>query len=156
MSALDLQLACQADNVPTAADFARWVAASLPAEKQAWDLTIRLVEEEESQQLNRDYRHIDKPTNVLSFPSDVPPELNIPLLGDLVICADVVSREAAEQHKPVDAHWAHMTVHGCLHLLGYDHIDDAEATEMESLETRILNGLGFADPYAESPTSNLN
>src|SRR5690606_24067449 len=93
------------------------------------------------------YRHQDKPTNVLSFPADIPAELNLPLLGDLVICAPVVEREAMEQRKTLEAHWAHMVVHGTLHLVGYDHITEPEAEEMESLETKILTGMGFPPPY---------
>lgn len=151
MSQLDLQVASEQQQLPDAGTFSEWIKAALPVEKQDWELTIRVVDLEESQQLNRDYRAKDKPTNVLSFPSDLPPELNIPLLGDIVICAPVVMQEAAEQHKPALAHWAHLTVHGCLHLLGYDHEEDADANIMEALETRILIGLGFADPY----TSNL-
>ena len=86
---------------------------------------------------------------MLSFPFEAPPEIELPLLGDLVICAAVVENEALEQNKPLQAHWAHMVVHGCLHLLGYDHIDDIEAEEMESLETQLIEGLGFTDPYKE-------
>ncbi len=108
---------------------------------------MRIVDEDESQQLNGQYRQKDKPTNVLSFPADLPEELQLPLLGDLVICAPVVAREAEDQNKALDAHWAHMLVHGTLHLLGYDHIDETDATEMEALETQIITELGFAPPY---------
>ncbi len=121
------------------------------------ELTIRLVDEAEGLELNSTYRHKDYATNVLSFPADVPDELlDIPLLGDLVICAPVVAREALEQRKPLQAHWAHLVIHGCLHLLGYDHIDDAEAEEMETLERELLAELGHPDPYAcddEEPPS---
>ena len=86
---------------------------------------------------------------MLSFPADLPPDLDLPLLGDLVICAPVVEREAAEQGKPIEAHWAHMLVHGCLHLIGYDHIEDNDADIMEALETRILTKLGFPPPYQQ-------
>ena len=108
---------------------------------------MRIVDEAESQQLNFDYREKDKPTNVLSFPFQCPPGIELPLLGDLVICAQVVAREAAEQQKTVTAHWAHMVVHGCLHLLGFDHINDEDAAEMEAEEIQILQELGFANPY---------
>lgn len=141
-------------ELPTLMQCEEWVAASL---MQDWassevELVIRIVEEAESQVLNRDYRGKDRPTNVLSFPFENPPGLDVleeelPYLGDLVICAPVVAREAAEQKKPVLAHWAHMIVHGCLHLQGYDHIDETEAEEMEALETEILTGLGFNSPY---------
>ena len=115
--------------------------------RKATELAIRIVGLEEGQALNRDYRGKDYPTNVLSFPAELPPGVALPLIGDLAICAPVVAREAAEQGKKPTQHWAHMTVHGVLHLLGYDHLEDAEAERMESLETRILASLGIADPY---------
>jgi probable rRNA maturation factor len=146
---LDVQVASEQPGLPSKALFARWLAPCLPPEKRHWDITIRLVDNSESQTLNRDYRDKDYPTNVLSFPSDLPADLNIPLLGDLVICAPVVAQEAEAQSKELLAHWAHMTVHGCLHLLGYDHETDAQAEVMESLERSILLGLGFADPYPD-------
>ena len=144
---LDLQVASSAQDIPTLDDFQTWLALAIPGDQQHWDITIRVVDEAESQSLNRDYRNKDYATNVLSFPADVPAELNIPLLGDLVICAPVVAREAAEQAKPAKAHWAHLCIHGALHLLGYDHETEAEAEEMEALETKLIMGLGFADPY---------
>lgn len=144
---LDLQSACSAPDLPDEDSFRRWAGLALQG-KPGHELTIRLVDEAESQSLNRQYRGKDYPTNVLSFPADLPPELNIPLLGDLVICAQVVAREAREQDKPLQAHWAHMVIHGCLHLLGYDHSEDAEAEQMEALERQLLAELGIADPYA--------
>ena len=145
---LDLQLACEdAEGMPQAADFQRWLdAAILPFQEEA-EVTVRLVDEAESQELNHTYRGKDKPTNVLSFPFECPPGIELPLLGDLVICRQVVEQEATEQNKPLEAHWAHMVVHGSLHLLGYDHIEDDEAEEMEQLERDIMQELGFADPY---------
>ena len=147
---LDLQLACEnAEGMPQAADFQRWLdAAILPFQEEA-EVTVRLVDEAESQELNHTYRGKDKPTNVLSFPFECPPGIELPLLGDLVICRQVVEREAQEQGKPLMAHWAHMVVHGSLHLLGYDHIEDEEAEEMEQLERDIMQELGFADPYLD-------
>jgi probable rRNA maturation factor len=112
------------------------------------EVAIRIVGAEEGRAFNRDYRGKDYATNVLSFPAELPPGVDLPLLGDLAICAPVVEREAAEQHKRPRDHWAHLTVHGTLHLLGYDHLRDAEAEAMEALETRILASLGIADPYA--------
>ena len=120
-----------------------------PALAQA-EISIRLVDREESQALNRDYRQKDKPTNVLSFPADLPEIVDLPLLGDLIICASVVEQEAKEQDKASTAHWAHMVIHGTLHLLGYDHIDNHEAEAMEALETDILATLGIACPYHSS------
>ncbi|WP_304640407.1 rRNA maturation RNase YbeY [Pseudomonas sp.] len=143
---VDIQRASNAPNLPDDESLIRWAELAL-ADKPGHELTIRLVDEPESQELNATYRGKDYPTNVLSFPSDLPPELNIPLLGDLVICAPVVAREAAEQGKPLAGHWAHMVIHGCLHLVGYDHIDDDDAEQMEALERRLLAELGIADPY---------
>ena len=147
---LDLQLACEnAEGMPQAADFQRWLdAAILPFQEEA-EVTVRLVDEAESQELNHTYRGKDKPTNVLSFPFECPPGIELPLLGDLVICRQVVESEATEQGKPLMAHWAHMVVHGSLHLLGYDHIDDEEAEEMEALEVEFMQALGFDNPYQD-------
>lgn len=150
---IDLQVAVDASTagLPGEADMARWVGAVLARHAVApcSELTIRLVESDESQSLNREYRDKDKPTNVLSFPFEAPPGLDeFSLLGDLVICHAVVEREAAEQGKTLVNHYAHMVVHGTLHLLGYDHIEDAEAEEMEALEREILADFGIPDPYA--------
>ena len=143
-------------DLPSEAQFRAWCELALRQRPES-ELTIRLVDEAEGLELNSTYRHKDYATNVLSFPADVPDELlDIPLLGDLVICAPVVAREALEQRKPLQAHWAHLVIHGCLHLLGYDHIDDAEAEEMETLERELLAELGHPDPYAcddEEPPS---
>lgn len=147
--AVDLQIATDNQQLPTQTDFERWVKTALGNTMACAELTIRIVDADESQQLNNTYRGKDKPTNVLSFPFEAPPEVDLPLLGDLVICASVVENEAQEQNKPLTAHWAHMTVHGCLHLLGYDHIEDAEAEEMESLEMTLIQSLGFNNPYEE-------
>lgn len=145
---LDLQLAVEDDSqLPSEQDFQSWLDYTLTQFQPDSELTIRIVDSEESHQLNHDYRGKDKPTNVLSFPFEVPPGVEINLLGDLVICKQVVEDEAVQQQKPLTAHWAHMVVHGSLHLLGYDHIQDEEAEEMESLETEIMQGLGFEDPY---------
>ena len=144
---LDLQLASTASDLPTESQIQQWLdAAILPFQAEA-EVTVRIVDEAESQQLNFDYREKNKPTNVLSFPFECPPGIELPLLGDLVICAQVVAKEAAEQNKTLTAHWAHMVVHGSLHLLGFDHINEEDATEMEAEEIQILAELGFADPY---------
>ena len=137
-------------GLPSPASFRRWVEAALHGAKRrrATELSIRIVDADEGRALNRDYRGKDYATNVLSFEADLPPGLKLPLIGDMVICAPVVAREAAEQGKQARDHWAHLTVHGVLHLLGYDHIEDGEAEVMEALERRILARLGIADPYA--------
>jgi probable rRNA maturation factor len=143
-------------GVPSADDLCHWADAAFALAEEAFDrapqMTLRIVDEPEITELNSTYRHKAKPTNVLSFPFEAPPGIPPgalePTLGDVVICALVVAREAAEQHKTPAAHWAHMVVHGTLHLLGYDHMNDAEAEEMEALETRILASLGYPDPYA--------
>lgn len=111
------------------------------------EMTIRIVDEVEARQLNERWRQRAYPTNVLSFPFECPPGLDIPLLGDIVICAPLVASEAVEQHKPQQAHWVHLVIHGTLHLLGYDHISESQAQVMESLETRILHDLGYPNPY---------
>ncbi|MGB0893274.1 MAG: rRNA maturation RNase YbeY [Parashewanella sp.] len=144
---LDLQIACKSTQLPSQAEFELWAKTAIEGHQSQAELTIRLVDSEESQQLNHDYRGKDKPTNVLSFPFEVPDGIELPLLGDLIICIQVVEQEAQQQNKPLKAHWAHMVVHGCLHLLGYDHIDDLEAEEMEALETQLIKKLGFDDPY---------
>ena len=140
-------------GVPAATSFRKWVAAALKGRIREADLAIRIVDEREGRALNRHYRGKDYATNVLSFPAELPdglPEgVKLPLLGDLVLCAPVVAKEAAAQGKPVAAHYAHLTVHGVLHLLGWNHEDTREAECMEQLEREILAGLGLPDPYTE-------
>ena len=147
MPDLDLQNATTA-SVPEPALFQAWVDAALAGRRIDWELAIRLVDEPEGRTLNHDYRGLDAATNVLSFPVDLPEGVDLPLLGDLVMCAPVVVREAAEQGKPETAHWAHLTVHGVLHLLGFDHATSVEADVMEGEEQRVMAQLGFSDPYA--------
>ncbi|AVI98659.1 metalloprotease [Haemophilus influenzae] len=145
---VDLQIATEnIEGLPTEEQIEQWATAAVQPEGDEVEMTVRIVDEAESHELNLTYRGKDRPTNVLSFPFECPDEVELPLLGDLVICRQVVEREAVEQDKPLMAHWAHMVVHGSLHLLGYDHIEDDEAEEMESLETQIMQGLGFDDPY---------
>jgi probable rRNA maturation factor len=151
---VEVQIACDATmGLPAEEQLQQWAEVALQ-DHGLRILAIRVVDKAESQQLNHDYRGKDKPTNVLSFPFEAPPGIDMDLLGDLIICKQVVEQEADQQSKPLMAHWAHMVVHGSLHLLGYDHIEDDEAEEMESLETEIMLGMGFEDPYIaekESP-----
>ncbi len=149
---LDLQIALDLPRLPAETDFRRWAEAALAGadHRQDAELTLRIVNEAESAALNETYRHKQGPTNVLSFPFEAPPEVDSTLLGDIVICAPVVLREAIVQGKSPEAHWAHLVAHGVLHLLGYDH-DEAQAEAMESLEICILAGLGFPDPYGDLP-----
>lgn len=156
---IDLQVALATADLPAESDFQQWADMALrhagkkdgstPA--QAVEITVRVVDENESRELNHEYRGKDKATNVLSFPSDLPDflraQLDVLPLGDLVICAPVVVAEAAEQHKDVREHWAHLTIHGVLHLLGFDHIDDDEAEVMEAMEISALQQLGISNPY---------
>ena len=144
---VEIQTATRHADLPTEEDIILWVRAALQGGEAPVELVIRLVDEAESQQLNRDYRGKDCPTNVLSFPSEAPPQVASPLLGDLVICVPVVIQEAQQQGKPLLAHWAHMVVHGSLHLQGYDHIEPQQAEQMEALEIDILARLGFPNPY---------
>ncbi len=146
---LEVQNVTSVTEIPTEELLQQWASAALRDERKSAEVVVRLVDEEESQRLNWEYRHKDCPTNVLSFPSELPPVVESDLLGDLVICAQVVLREAAEQGKSSEAHWAHMVVHGVLHLLGYDHQDDTEAETMERLERKVLADLNIKDPYEE-------
>ncbi len=142
-------------GLPAAPSFRRWVAAALRGRILEADLAIRIVDSKEGRALNRHYRGKDYATNVLSFPAEMaegvklPKGVKMPLLGDLVLCAPVVAREAREQKKPLVSHYAHLTVHGTLHLLGWNHEDEREAEAMEQLEREILAGMGIADPYEE-------
>lgn len=145
---IDLQNASGVRTVPLRREFKRWASAAmqhLAPDHPRSRLSIRIVDEAESAELNQHYRHKQGATNILSFP--VPEGLPDALLGDLAICAAVVVREAAEQKKSLDAHWAHLTVHGVLHLKGYDHEEPAAADAMETLEKHILDQLGYQDPY---------
>ena len=134
-------------SLPNVQEITAWVEATLAGLRNEAQLTVRIVSNAEGAMLNQTYRHKQAPTNVLSFSIEDADELPVRLLGDIAVCAPVVEREAREQGKAATAHWAHMVVHGTLHLLGYDHLNDAQAQEMESLETRILAGLGFPNPY---------
>ena len=134
-------------GLPSPVSFRKWAAAAAKGRILRADLAIRIVDSKEGRALNRHYRGKDYATNVLSFPAELPEGVKLPLLGDLVICAPVVAKEAKEQGKALNDHYAHLTVHGALHLLGWDHEDDRDAECMEALEREILAGLGIEDPY---------
>ncbi len=136
-------------GLPAATSFRRWATVALQGRVKRADLALRIVDEREGRALNRHYRGKDYATNVLSFPADLPEGVELPILGDIVLCAPVVAREAREQGKALHHHYAHLTVHGVLHLLGFDHEDEREAEAMELLERQILASLGIDDPYRE-------
>lgn len=142
---LDVQIVSTSSDIPTKTDFQNW-ANVVPCNEKT-TACVRIVDEPEARTLNKQYRHIDKATNVLSFPAELPAHVELKFLGDIVICAPIVDREAQEHSKQLLAHWAHLLVHGLLHLQGYDHQDDSEASEMESLETDILQKLNIPNPY---------
>jgi len=146
---VDLQLATDNSKAPDVEFCEQVVSQVLKSLKitESKECTIRIVDEKESSALNEQFRNKMKPTNVLSFPFESPVEMDIELLGDIVICAPIVISEAKQQNKPEKMHWTHLIAHGCLHLLGYDHQNEAEADIMERLERSILNKLGFTDPY---------
>ncbi|MDH5471532.1 MAG: rRNA maturation RNase YbeY [Gammaproteobacteria bacterium] len=143
---LDVQYVVDRKGIPDPEQLNLWAAKAIQG-KDPVHIGIRIVDEVESQSLNHEYRGKDKPTNVLSFPMELPEELGETILGDLVICAPVVEKEAAEQYKSSEAHWAHMVIHGVLHLQGFDHISDEQAEEMETLEIKYLEELGYKNPY---------
>ncbi len=148
---IDLQIdAAEAPEPDSIIAWAQWASGELldlPALADDTELSIQVLDEDAVQTLNREFRGKDKPTNVLSFPYEAMPGVEIPLLGDIVLCAGVIAREAKEQQKSLQDHWAHMLVHGVLHLRGFDHIEDDEAEEMEALERSILSAHGVSDPY---------
>ena len=152
MLELDLQVAVDAGNLPSREQMQDWINATVEQDKDV-ELTVRIVDEQEMTQLNSTYRHKPSVTNVLSFPFEADVPMDVTLLGDLVVCAPVVEREAREQGKAVEAHWAHLLVHGTLHLLGFDHISEDDAIIMESREIQILHKLGYANPYEVNTNS---
>ncbi len=150
---IDIQRAVSGSRrgLPTAAEFRDWVAVALGRRRRA-ELVIRIVGDAESAQLNMTYRRKPGPTNVLSFAAGADVKVAAPWLGDIVICAPCVAREARQQGKTVKSHWAHLTIHGTLHLLGYDHVRSGQAAKMEALEVRLMRKLGFGNPYKVYPT----
>ncbi len=152
---IDIQMACPSEDAPDEDSIKRWASAAMRDERDNSELSLRIVDEQESAAFNQQYRGKSGATNVLSFPFDAVTPEPLPILGDLVVCAPVVNREADEQQKSPDAHWAHIIIHGVLHLLGYDHIDPKEAEQMEALETAIMLALNFPAPY-ESTNRSTN
>ena len=147
MVTVELQYAVSEKALPTEAQFQEWAKVINTQDGKSQIAAIRIVDEQEMIVLNKEYRQKNGPTNVLSFPAQLHEEVDVPFIGDIVICAPVVINEAKEQHKIEESHWAHMTVHGILHLQGYDHINETEAMQMESLEIQIMHQLGFENPY---------
>jgi len=146
---VDVQYACNDSNLPDAQTIHGWVGAALEGRRADAELTVRIVDDKEGAALNSRWRGGSGPTNVLSFPFEQPPGLELNLLGDIVVCAPVAQREAVERGIPAQAHWAHLVVHGVLHLLGFDHMQTQEAEEMEQQEVNILGMLGYPDPYKD-------
>ncbi len=150
MNDIEIQVIFESKNQPDREQIQCWVDAALDDYEQDTEIVVRIVDEQESAELNQQYRHKSGPTNILSFPADLPEGIELNLLGDLVICAPVLEQEALEQDKLLAHHWAHIIVHGVLHLLGYDHIDETEAELMENKEIAILNKLNINNPYSEA------
>ena len=149
---VELQIATvDQEGIPTEETLAKWAQTALEigGRKTDAELTVRIVQSDEIQALNGIYRHKDSPTNILSFPFECPPEVDLPLIGDLVVCLAVLKKEALEQGKSVEEHFAHLIVHGCLHLIGYDHIDAEDALVMEPLEVKAVMALGYDNPYKD-------
>lgn len=142
---IEVQFAADGQRCPSESQLKLWAQTAL--ELKSHSFTIRIVQCNEIQTLNEEYRAINSPTNVLSFPSDIPPELGLAYLGDIAVCAEVVNKEALDQGKTSDAHWAHMVIHGILHLRGFDHIESVDAEKMEGIEIALLANLGFNNPY---------
>ncbi len=144
---IDISQASECEDIPSDENIRHWVSAAIEASDKACEISIRIVDREEISQLNASYRHKSTETNVLSFPAELPTEVDLILLGDIVICAPVVSTQAQEQKKTLPAHWAHMLIHAALHLQGYDHIEEQDANIMENREIELLKQLGFPNPY---------
>jgi probable rRNA maturation factor len=147
MNTVEIQPVFVSPNQPETQQFQRWIDAALQEYSKDSEIVVRIVDEAESAQLNRQYRNKEGSTNILSFPAELPKELNLTLLGDLVVCAPVIEQEAELQQKHLADHWAHIIVHGVLHLIGYDHINDEDAEIMEQREIGILQQLNITNPY---------
>ena len=149
MNLIEIQTIFDSNGQPDQEHIQQWVDAALDGFNQDTEIVVRIVDEQESAELNEQYRHKSGPTNILSFPVEIPEGIELNLLGDLVVCAPVLEKEALEQHKTLTDHWAHIIVHGVLHLLGYDHLDDEEAELMENKEIVILQQLTIKNPYIQ-------
>lgn len=155
MNQLEVQVVFEPEQLPNEEQIQQWVDAALEGVGRDTEIVVRIVDEQESAGLNEQYRQKQGPTNILSFPFELPEaiqgleEIGLNLLGDLVVCAPVLEREAMDQHKPLTDHWAHIIIHGVLHLLGYDHINDIDAEVMESKEISVLNKLNIKNPYIQ-------
>ena len=149
MNRVEIQAVYTSHDQPDAGQIQSWVDAALHGHAKDTEIVVRIVGEQEGAELNKLYRHKDGPTNILSFPADLPEGIGLNLLGDLVVCAPVLEQEALEQGKSLAHHWAHIIIHGVLHLLGYDHVDEDDAEIMEALEINILNKLNITNPYLE-------
>lgn len=147
MNVLDIQNVSQSAHVPNEQQLQTWVDTALTNYTADTEIVVRIVDEIESAALNSQYRHKQGATNILSFPTDLPEGIELDLLGDLVVCAPVLEREALQQQKPLTHHWAHIIIHGVLHLLGYDHLTDEDANLMESKEIALLHTLDIPNPY---------
>jgi probable rRNA maturation factor len=153
MNQIEMQAVFSSPGQPDKEQIQRWVDAALQGYTRDTEIVVRIVDVHESAQLNKQYRHKQGPTNILSFPADIPEGIGLNLLGDLVVCAPVVEREALEQQKLLIHHWAHIIIHGVLHLLGHDHIEDDEAEMMENREINILQTLNVSNPYLQAHNS---
>ena len=147
MNTITLQKISKIKSLPNKRQFSSWVKQALPSNKKNHELVIRIVDTKEITELNKKYRKKNRPTNIISFPFDLPLGVKNNFLGDLVICAPLVKQEAKLQHKTITAHFAHLVIHGVLHLLGYDHKKNNDSKKMEALEIKHLKKLGFENPY---------
>ncbi len=150
MNTVEIQLASKSKFIPDQQQFQNWVDAVLTDESQHSEIVIRVIDEDEMIEFNQQYRHKSGPTNILSFPFEAPDSVESDLLGDLLVCAPVIETESKQQKKTLENHWAHIIVHGVLHLIGYDHINDMDAEEMEALEVMILKTITINNPYEET------
>jgi len=149
MNSVEIQTIFTSAGQPDEQQIQLWVDTALEEIERDTEIVVRIVDESEGAELNEQYRHKQGATNILSFPVEIPEGIDLNLLGDLVICAPVLEQEALQQNKILAHHWAHIIMHGVLHLLGYDHLDDQQAEEMESKEIALLQKLNIPNPYQQ-------